>query len=360
MSESKSLTKAVSAELKSKFDLDKFKTKKLLNTNVKYKNQKWVPLSPAFNDIISLPGLPMGNITILRGHSDTGKTTAMLESAASVQKMGILPVFIITEMKFSWQYAKNCGLEFNEVLDKDGNVVNYDGFFIYKDRETLNSIEDVADFVIDLLEEQKAGNLPYDLWIMWDSIGSIPCLKSINSKSNNNQWNANALAEAFGNYVNQQLLLSRKESYPYTNTLIVTNKIWVQPPDVPMAQPRVQNKGGNAMWYDAGLVITFGGITNQGTSKIKAMKDKKTIEFAKLTKIMVDKNHINGITSRGAIVVTDHGFIPHDNKAIEEYKKNHSKDWFSSLGEIGGEVKTVIDDLIDEKITDVALEPNEE
>lgn len=356
----KSLTAAVSKELKSKFDLDKWKDKKLLNASSKFKDQTWVPLSAAFNDLISLPGLPVGNIIILRGHSDTGKTTAMLESAGSAQKLGILPVFIVTEMKFSWQYAQNCGVEIEEVKDENGNVINYKGFFIYKDRETLNSIEDVADFILDLLEEQKTGKLPYDLWIMWDSIGSIPCLKSINSKSNNNQWNANALAEAFGNYVNQQILLSRKESQPYTNTFIVTNKIWVQPPDVPMAQPRVQNKGGNAMWYDAGLVITFGGISNQGTSKIKAVKDKKTVEFAKLTKIMVDKNHINGITTRGSIIVTDHGFIPHDPKAIEEYKKNYSKDWLSILGTGGGEVKTLIEELPEEKMTNISLEPNDE
>jgi hypothetical protein len=358
------LTEAVSNELKKKFEqgggLDKFKVKKLLNGSIKFKDQKWIPLSKAFNDVISLPGLPQGNIIILRGHSDTGKTTAMLESAASVQKMGILPVFIITEMKFSWQYAKNCGVEFEEVKNAKGEVIDYKGFFLYKDRETLNSIEDVADFILDLLEEQKKGNLPYDLWIMWDSIGSIPCLKSINSKSNNNQWNANALAEAFGNYVNQQLLLSRKESYPYTNTLIVCNKIWVNNPSMPMEQPRVQNKGGNAMWYDAGLVITFGGISNQGTSKIKAMKDKKTVEFAKLTKIMVDKNHINGITTRGSIVVTDHGFIEHNPKAIEDYKKLYSKDWLSVLGS-GGEISTVIEELPEEEnIETIALEPNEE
>lgn len=360
----KSLTNAVSEQLKENFEkkggLDKFKKSKGLTSSIKFKDPSWIPLSKAFNETISLPGLPKGNIIILRGHSDTGKTTAMLESAASAQKAGILPVFIITEMKFSWEYAKNCGIQFDEVKDAEGNVIDYKGFFLYKDRETLQSIEDVADFVLDLLDEQKKGNLPYDLWIMWDSIGSIPCLKSINSKSNNNQWNANALAEAFGNYVNQQILLSRKETYPYTNTLIVTNKIWVQPPDVPMAQPRVQNKGGNAMWYDAGLVITFGGITNQGTSKIKAMKDKKTVEFAKLTKIMVDKNHINGITTRGSIVVTDHGFIPHDNKAIEEYKKLYSKDWLSTLGLEKNEIiETLVEELPKEEI-EVNLEPNEE
>lgn len=355
---SKSLTEAVSNEIKKKFDLDKFKEKKLLNSNSKFKDQQWIPLSKAFMDTVSLPGIPHGHIVILRGHSDTGKTTALLETVASAQKMGILPVLILTEMKFSWKYAQNLGVQVEEVKNAQGEVINYKGFFIYKDRETLNSIEDVAGFINDLLDEQKKGNLPYDLLFCWDSIGSIPCLKSINSKSNNNQWNANALAEAFGNYINQQILLSRKESYPYTNTFMVTNKIWVQPPDVPMAQPRVQNKGGNCMWYDASLVFTFGGITNQGTSKIKAVKDKKTVEFAKLTKIAVDKNHINGITTKGSIIVTDHGFIYHNPKAIEEYKKNYSKDWLSVLGE--GKFDTLIEELPEEKITDISLDPNEE
>ena len=61
--------------------------------------------------ITSVPGIPQGHIVLLRGHSDTGKTTAMIEGAVSAQKRGILPVFIITEMKWSWEHAKMMGLE---------------------------------------------------------------------------------------------------------------------------------------------------------------------------------------------------------------------------------------------------------
>jgi RecA/RadA recombinase len=87
---SKSLSAAVSAEIKSKFDLNKFKSSKGLDKNVKFKEQKWIPLSPAFQEIAGVPGVPMGHISLLRGHSDTGKTTALLEAAVSAQKMGIL------------------------------------------------------------------------------------------------------------------------------------------------------------------------------------------------------------------------------------------------------------------------------
>ena len=82
---SKSLSAAVSAEIKSKFDLNKFKTSKGLNKNVKFKEQQWIPLSPAFQKVAGVPGIPMGHISLLRGHSDTGKTTALLEAAVSAQ-----------------------------------------------------------------------------------------------------------------------------------------------------------------------------------------------------------------------------------------------------------------------------------
>ena len=91
---SKSLSAAVSAEIKSKFDLNKFKSSKGLDKNVKFKEQKWIPLSPAFQEsMLEYLVVPMGHISLLRGHSDTGKTTALLEAAVSAQKMGVLTCF---------------------------------------------------------------------------------------------------------------------------------------------------------------------------------------------------------------------------------------------------------------------------
>ena len=88
----KSLSEAVSAEIQSNFNLDAFKEKKGLKQNIKFKDQEWIPLSQAFQDVTSIPGIPMGHIVLLRGHSDTGKTTAMIEADVSAQKRKILPV----------------------------------------------------------------------------------------------------------------------------------------------------------------------------------------------------------------------------------------------------------------------------
>ena len=153
----KSLSEAVSKEIKSKFDLSSFKEKKGLKQNVKFKEQdldttfiKHFKMLPQYQVFLT------GHIVLLRGHSDTGKTTALLETAVSAQKRGILPVFIITEMKWNWEHAKQMGLQVDEVVDKEtGEIVNYEGEFIYADRETIHSIEDVAKFILDLMDEQK-------------------------------------------------------------------------------------------------------------------------------------------------------------------------------------------------------------
>ena len=352
----KSLSEAVSKEIRSKFDLSSFKEKKGLKQNVKFKEQTWIPLSQAFQDVTSIPGIPQGHIVLLRGHSDTGKTTALLETAVSAQKRGILPVFIITEMKWNWEHAKQMGLQVEEVVDKDtGEITNYEGEFIYADRETIHTIEDVAKFILDLIDEQKRGNLPYDLVFLWDSIGSVPCEMSVKSNKNNNEWNAGAMSTQFGNSVNQRITLSRKESSEFTNTLVCINKVWTAKPESPMGKPKLMNKGGFAMWFDSTFVVTFGNISNAGTSKIKAIKDGKQVEFAKRVNLQIDKNHINGVTTRGKIVMTPHGFINDNDKELKEYKNANAQAWKDILG--GADFTIVEEEQAYNDITTYTEEP---
>ena len=356
MPRKKSISAAVASEIRSNFNLDNFKVKKGLSSKAKFKDQEWIPLSDAYQEITSVPGIPMGHIVLLRGHSDTGKTTALLEAAVSAQKTKILPVFIITEMKWNWEHAKQMGLQIDEVIDKEtGEIVDYTGNFIYVDRETINTIEDVSSFILDLIDEQKKGDLPYDLLFLWDSIGSVPCEMSIKSNKNNNEWNAGAMSTQFGNSVNQKITLSRKESSPFTNTLVCINKVWTLKAESPMGKPKLMNKGGYAMWFDSTFVVTFGNIMSAGTSKIKAIKDGKQVEFAKRVNVQIDKNHINGVTTRGRIVMTPHGFILDNDKALKTYKEQNAQAWKDILG--GTDFRIVEEDQNYEDITSHIAEP---
>jgi hypothetical protein len=164
---------------------------------------------------------------------------------------------------------------------------------------------------------------------------------SIEQGKNNPMWNVGAIATQFGNFINQRIILSRKEESKHTNTFLIINKTGVAPAENIFSQPRMTNKGGNTFYYDASLCLTFGNVTNSGTSKIKAQKEGKDVEFALRTKVACDKNHVNGITTKNTVISTVHGFIPDDPKEITKYKKEHSHEWADILGE--GNYKTVED-----------------
>ena len=67
MAKTSTASKAKQA-VQSSFSLGKFKEKKGLTTaSVKFKDQGWIPLSKAFQEITSVPGIPTGHLTLLRG-----------------------------------------------------------------------------------------------------------------------------------------------------------------------------------------------------------------------------------------------------------------------------------------------------
>jgi hypothetical protein len=180
---------------------------------------------------------------------------------------------------------------------------------------------------------------------------------SIESKKNSNEWNAGAMSQQFGNFINQQIVLSRKASQPYTNTLVAINKIWVDKPMMYGEQPKMKNKNGQTMYSDSALILTFGNVTNSGTSKIKATKNGRDVEFAKRTKVSCEKNHLTGIQlAKGTVITTIHGFITEEE--INDYKKAHSHEWEEILG--GGDFEIVEDKMMEENIKDIPVDPDAE
>jgi hypothetical protein len=343
--------------------LEAYKKSKGLD-KTEYKPQEWMDLSPAFREVTGVRGIPIGHITLLRGHSDSSKTTALIEAAVSAQKMGIVPVFIISEMKWSWEHARMLGLEFEEVVnEKTGQVVSHRGDFIYVDRAQLKTIEDVAEFINSTLDDQEAGKLKFDLAFFWDSVGSLPCKMSVEKQKNNNEWNAGAMSVQFGGSINQRIVASRKAESPYTNSLVCVNKVWTQKPESHMGQPRMENKGGKTMWYDATFIITFGNISSSGINKIKLKSKGKEITWGSRVKIQLEKNHVNGISTTGKIIVTPTGYILDNEKSIKEYQTQNLDYFVKLLGEANADgdissFENVIED-VEESVEAYGAEPED-
>jgi len=328
---------------KKEFSLDAIKNK--YSTKTKYKDTEFYEVDEAFHSACGLPGPALGNINMFLGHSNSSKTTALVKAAVSAQKKGHLPVFIISEKKWSWDHAVELGLQ-AEMVDGE-----WDGQFLFND--DFDYIEQATDYINELLDEQEKGNIPYSLCFLWDSVGSIPCKMTFDGKGGR-QHNASTMADKIGMGIHARITKSKKEDYPYYNTLIVVNQPWVELPDNPFGQPQIKAKGGEAIWLASALVFLFGNQKNSGINHITATKNGRTVSYAIRTKVSVLKNHINGLGYKdGKIIATPQGYIVDTKEALEEYKKQYSQYWnaiLSGTGEItfGEEVEEPTIESFDE------------
>ena len=307
---------------KKEISLDTIKSK--FSTKTKYKPESFYNCGEAFMEACGLPGPIMGGINMMLGHSNGSKTTAMILAAANAQKRGDLPVFIITEKKWSWSHAVELGLQAEQM--EDGT---WDGNFLFND--SFDYIEQATEYINDLLDAQEKGELPYNLCICWDSIGSIPCQMTFEGKGGK-MHNAAALADKIGMGIHSRITKSKKEDYPYYNTMIVINQPWVELPDNPFGQPTIKAKGGEALWLASSLIFLFGNQKSSGINHITATKNGRTVTFAIRTKISVLKNHVNGISYKdGKILAVPQGYISDSKEALEKYKKEYSQYWNAIL-----------------------------
>jgi len=298
--------------------------KNKFSTKTKYKETNYYNCGEAFHNACGLPGPVMGGINMFLGHTNSSKTTAMILAAADAQKKGHLPVFIITERKWSWEHAVELGLQASK--NEDGE---WDGDFIFND--SFDYIEQATDFINELLDAQEKGDVPYNLCICWDSIGSIPCKMTFDGKGGK-QHNASTLADKIGMGIHSRITKSKKEDYPYYNTMVVINQPWVELPDNPFGQPTIKAKGGEALWLASSLVFLFGNQKNAGINHITATKNGRTVSYAIRTKVSILKNHVNGLGYKdGKIIAVPQGYIADDKEALEKYKKDFSQYWNAIL-----------------------------
>lgn len=321
---------------KKNFSLDDFK--KVNSSSTKFKEKEYYSLGPAMAKTGML-GFPTCTINVATGHSDTGKTTSMILAAIDAQKKGHLPVFLITENKWDFKRVKDMGLDIELV---NGEWV---GEFLYRD--DFKYIEELTDYVNELLDMQEAGNLPYSLCFCWDSIGTIPCKMTFDGKGGK-MHNASVLADKVELGLYHRINSSRKESYPYSNTLIIVNQGWVSPPENPFSQPKWNLKGGNAVFTSATIVIRYGNVTSSSKQKLEVTKNGKKVLFGHKTNVSIIKNHDSGLSfSDVKIISVPHGYIEDTPEAIAEYKKKYSEYWVDLLGTGDFQIES-IDELVDD------------
>lgn len=313
---------------KKKFSLDDFK-KKIGVTEVPSKPLTWIPIDDGLKEATGMPGVPKGYVTLFRGYSNTGKSTALMKSIVNAQKMGEFPIIIDTEnninignkrltlMGFDWN-GEYLLVNNKYLLDKYGIVQN-------KDRKEA-TIEDMAKAVYDFIDMQKSGKLPRDIFIAIDSIGTLNCIKTTDAlekdTSDNNLWNAGAYEKAFMPLLNNGIPNTRRVDCEYTATIAAVQKTWYD-----SMNKVVKHKGGETFFFGSRLIYHFGGIITHGTRRITATSLKRDLNYGFENKVNIAKNHVDGewggISLEGKIISTPHGFIYSSKENEALYKKDN-------------------------------------
>ena len=381
-----------------KFNLNDFKKNNGLGVSINNidksnadKPMEWIVLPKVYEEQTGLPGIPMGYMTIVRGWSDTGKSTLKNCVIASCQKQGILPVIFETENNFDWQHAIDCGMEatpiYGDVEEVDeytgeiktvNKIINYEGDFLYYDTDILAKqygnydysasketktyrttavIEDVAACMKDLLDKQESGELPMPICFIWDSVGTLPSFRSYTSKVGNNMFDAGAMQSAFNIITNSRIPSSRKISSPYTNTLFFINKIWNDSMNSVGPAASIELKGGKSFFYALRLLIHVGGHNKASVKKLKCTVKGKEVSFGTQTKISIVKNHLPSpftMTYSGEMVCVHNGIIGVDE--VDNYKKNSLKEVLKRYKKEDG---TQEFDISDNEIANLKIEEEE-
>lgn len=307
------------------FSLENFK-KKVGGEDVPDKPLVWYELSSGFKKATGLPGFAKGYVNIFRGHSNTGKSTAICEGIVAAQKKGDFVVIIDTENNLGKERLSLMGFDWNGNYLLVDNEYLLDKFGKLQDKNRKEAaIEDMSRFMMYILDLQENDELPFDITFAIDSIGTLNCIKTVNAvekdESQNNMWNAGAYEKAFMNLLNNTIPNSRKVNKKYTNTIIAVQKIWIDN----MNKGVVKHKGGETFYLGSRLIFHFGGIITHGTKRETATSKGREVSYGIRTKANVAKNHVDGpmggISMEGPIISTPHGFIGVDE--IDAYKKRN-------------------------------------
>lgn len=329
------------------------------------KPMQWLEMPQAFVDALKV-NIPQNYVSLIVGHSNSGKSTVINHAIVAAQKQGLIPVIYDTENNFDFTYAIDMGMEAEPVygdvdvetvnvetgeveIVKENRIVEYEGNFLYFNNAILADmygnidystgkdnakgrkvavIEDIARSINELLNAQDNGDIDRGFVFIWDSVGSISCYKSYKSATNNAMWDAGAISVAFNGIVNDRIPRSRKVSSPYNNTFIAVNKVWLDSMSNPMpgAPPSLSLKGGNSLYYSARLIILTGKQLKASGKKLTAVAKGLTYNYAMQTSLKVLKNQLPNpwtITYEGDVVCTPHGMISTDKDALDEYRKTH-------------------------------------
>lgn len=360
-------------------DINKYLKLKKAADDVKKRPLRYYLYPECFRKATGIPGNPMGGIVQIIGWSDTGKTTDIVTGIVACQKEGHIPVIIDTEKKFSFAYAKRMGFEAEKIeeIDEDTGEVyeKWVGNFIYRDN--FESLQELYNFIMTIFEGQEKVVEKYQkdnpkatlkeledyfdkisVCVFWDSAGTLFSEERLKPGDGTAMMDAKAFGDLFKVRLAAKIRETKKLGCPFWRSFIFVNQIYTGPKANRFDPDRISTKYGEAGKYMADFQRRWGKLANAGTANVSIQYKGHKISIGKVTNIVIEKNHDNGLSLLGVKICTlPHGLVENTKEAIENYKKEHSdylleeiKKGISVLGATEEEIETLDIDKVEVEI----------
>lgn len=298
---------------KAGFDLDAFR-ESLKIPEREEKKPKYVEMPTHISACMGgLPGFALGDITEIWGDSDTGKTTVLMQIAAACQEQDVLPILIIKEKKHRAARLLLFG------FDPDGAIINL----------SCANLEEMFDFMDKIMASVNKGKLPKDVMFLVDSFGNANCKAALITNAdgttevkNVHMQNAKVFSERM-TVTADKINDTRFTSSPHNIGMVYVNHVYEKPVKIGgQTFVKLQPRGGKKRKYVASVELSI-----KRKKTIFAKVNGKQLDFAFVSKLSVEKNHINGVYTSGELIITEDEILPNIKGSIDDYKLRHRDKW---------------------------------
>lgn len=193
--------------------------------------------------LTGVPGFPCGQITVIQGKPDCGKTTLAMEGMIAAQQQGFYVVLADTEFKFNWKRFTSMGGNRADVIHLEGDYLE----LIY---------EKILRTVDKILEKDEDARI----FVVLDSLGMTPCKEEYEKDTKQ----PGLAARINKKFVRRHLGWLRKRAV----ALVVVNHLYAKIGQ--MFGEGSKGYGGDAFYFAAVLVFEAVYAGRQG-SKMKTI-----------------------------------------------------------------------------------------
>jgi RecA/RadA recombinase len=245
----------------------------------------WIEMPAPVAEVMDIPGVPCGLITMIYGLPDCGKTTFANTALMNTQKDRGIAILFKTEDKYSLKRAEVMGINVKQLM-------------ILRPR----TIEQVGDYVQDVMAiVQKKGWSNRKVTIVWDSLAATPCAAELNEKRSSFSMDA---AKAIRGMLRKVSALIKESNIAF----VIINQVY---DNMNMFGKKTTPYGGKGPVYHSSIILSFAKI-----GRVRAV-GKKEGDFAGIkTKIEVEKNHLGQPFKTGEFAIDHKGFI--FDRVVEE------------------------------------------